>query len=808
PVILATELNPGPVITDPGQAASTDRSPVVLRVDFSGAVDPSLLVAGSTVQLTDANANPVLFATHYSPDTNQLELSLAAPLAPGTYTLSVQGFSALGQSGDYSASFTVTGIEGAAAADDTAATAHALGDITGGGLVSVNGFIGDDPYYSFFTDPSAPLTFSDNYAGADVDMYRFTVTGPGTYAFLAEVDAGRIGSPLDPGVSLFRLEADGLHLVAVNDNGNNGAVSNVDPLTGSVFTPLQNDAALYAGLTEGTYVLAVSSGYNTPDPVQGRQVGLDPSDPNYDPNNSVFDPNRSHSGQAGPGDCNGFTTGAYVLNLRVLPAGDAPRVVAVTPAEGSGPLAPPSQITVQFSKPVNVAQLAYQSYGLASVDRLDAVYVVGPNGRDYYPRLQSWDAATNTATFLLLDALPTGANELHLSGALGLTDYAGNPLAGNDPSGDYVVHFRVCDPLHPDPGTPLNLTDQEPNNNYLQAQQLGSLFSATDLQQGVTITRDLSANPQAAAQDAGTDCYQFTVSQARQYFFTLTGSGMPAGTAPLILDALGNPVLTTRTTVGSGVAVLAQLAAGQTYYVCVGGWAPAQAAGVQYQLRISIGNAPENPTPLSFGSAPLVSIRPVNSAPPPPVSLPVPPGSTSPTTPALFRGTGSVFLANAFLPGSSLLAGPVGGLPAVGGGGQTVTLASLPSLELAFGETGLMVLASTLLTSTGDDPAEHPLSGPISWGDEWPAEVRQALDLLFRMTDWLQVLPTDPDPAPGAGPADAAPEEEGPGEAAAWGADGTTADAGGPGHAEGGGWSWAAAAAAVALRAGPALRRR
>ena len=51
-------------------------------------------------------------------------------------------------------------------------------------------------------------------------MYHFRISGPGRYAFVAEVFAGRIGSPLDPGVSLYYLDPSDntLHFVAGNNN--------------------------------------------------------------------------------------------------------------------------------------------------------------------------------------------------------------------------------------------------------------------------------------------------------------------------------------------------------------------------------------------------------------------------------------------------------------------------------------------------------------------------------------------------------------------------------------------------------------
>src|SRR5205807_1046044 len=104
---------------------------------------------------------------------------------------------ALGQ--DVVFTFHVNGVEGntggGAGADDTVNTAHQLGDVTNAGLVQIAGTIGNDP-----TDP-VPFNRSD------VDLSRFTVSGDVHYAFGAEVFAGRIGSPLNAALTLFRLGA-------------------------------------------------------------------------------------------------------------------------------------------------------------------------------------------------------------------------------------------------------------------------------------------------------------------------------------------------------------------------------------------------------------------------------------------------------------------------------------------------------------------------------------------------------------------------------------------------------------------------
>ena len=101
---------------------------------------------------------------------------------------------------------------------------------------------------------------------------------------------------------------------------------------------------------------------------------------------------------------------------------------------------------MQFSEPINLQQLAYQAFEVTAQATLPQVFVEGADGTKYYPRFLSYDRATNQATFQMLDGLPNGSYALHLSGPGGLTDLGGNPIAGNDPSGDYVIPFTVQGP--------------------------------------------------------------------------------------------------------------------------------------------------------------------------------------------------------------------------------------------------------------------------------------------------------------------------------------------------------------------------
>src|SRR5262249_42600169 len=121
----------------------------------------------------------------------------------------------------------------------------------------------------------------------------------------------------------------------------------------------------------------------------------------------------------------------------------APRVVATFPAAGEVLTDSPTELTVQFDAPLNLAQLVSTEFERDQTSGVPAVFIRSAGGKVYYPRLVSLDTVTHRATFLMVDALPDGAYELHLSGAHGLTDLGGTPLGGNDPSGDYLVRFQV-----------------------------------------------------------------------------------------------------------------------------------------------------------------------------------------------------------------------------------------------------------------------------------------------------------------------------------------------------------------------------
>jgi methionine-rich copper-binding protein CopC len=603
--LQATDLTPPPTIlsSTPGDGEILDRSPLVIRIDYSTALDTNAIDLSATQLLfsptgdfSDPNAQPVALSSYnFSTTANELQLTPAAALRPGYYGV----FLADGSSAP-ALRFQVAGIEGGSLADDSPATAHALGDLTNAGLVQITGAIGDDPAY----DPSNADPLLANPA-ADVDLYHSQISGPGRYAFVADVFASRIGSRLDPGVSLYRWDPSDqqLHFIDGNDNTRNDS-----PSTNGML-PLYTDAVLFSGLTAGDYYVAVSGGGNTPELAFGTLPG----------SNGIFDPNVSHSGT------NGATVGNYVLNLAVRADNDPPQVVAVTPQEGTTLGAPPTQITIQFSESINLQALAYQAFQQTSQSTVSSVYVEGEDGTRYYPRLESYDDTTHEAHLLMLDGLANGSYRLHLSGPLGLADFAGNELVGDDISGDYVVSFTVAGPERGTAGNPLLWSDQEPNDDVTAPQDLGLLFPH-ELQAGVTVVRDFTANPPSAPADSA-DFFRFQVLQNRTYVFLLEGAGLPPGVVISIYDAAGNPVPATVRDTGDGIQ--AQLDPG-FYVVSVSGWTPGEAGGVAYQLHLVLGESGDNPPPLTVGPRPasattLVSALPLSPSPvPSPAEAPVP----------------------------------------------------------------------------------------------------------------------------------------------------------------------------------------
>jgi hypothetical protein len=783
--VTATVAGPGPgdgpaVLTaDPAAGAVLSSSPFEIRLDLSAALDPATILPGQNVQLTynpsgnfgDGSDQPVALSPYnpvnFSSAANELQISPQAPLAPGYYKVTLAGDSdtsagqpvlaapdagpALGTDSahpdgqDFSYVFQVGGIDGntgpGAASDDTPASAHNLGDVTSAGLVQASGAIGVDPYYNpASSDPS------NNNPADQVDLYHIQISGAGTHALLAEVFAGRINSPLDPGVSLYqRLPGDPtLHFVA----GNNNTYDPV-PTTNGQEMPFFSDAFLSVGLTAGDYYLAVASGSNTPSPLENLPPGT----------SGLFDPNVSHSGQLGS------TTGPYVLNLLVTEPTAAPHVVTTSPADGASLPQSPTALTVQFDRTVNIAQLAFQTFQQTSQDTVSAVYVEAMDGTKYFPRFQSYDPTSDQAAFLMLDRLPAGTYELHLSGAQGLADLAGNPLAGNSSGGDDVTTFTVLPGGLVPSGDPVAGYTVAAQADAARLQDLGTLFPH-ELQAGVTVTRDDSQDPDLAPADTS-ESYRFQVLQDETYTFNLSGANLKGGVALTLTDAQGqSPSLVP---LDNGQALFGDLAPG-TYTISVGDWSAAESAAVAYQLAITFTSTNENAPPLVSGPAPALQVM-LSSLPGPSTgAAPETPVTVSPAASSPAGGVGNLdpgsssstvaFVAPSFV---SAATGPLAATvpadaPASISGPSTLSDLAATSVAhgpssaspIAFTSAALLVLSVSPVGSLGGSaPASAPAAVPVAFALPSQPPTAPALgEALVSLLTTIQVLGLEPATSP------------------------------------------------------------
>jgi hypothetical protein len=327
--------------------------------------------------------------------------------------------------------------------------------------------------------------------------------------------------------------------------------------------------------------------------------------------------------------------------------------------------------------------------------------------------LQSFDNATGTATFLMLDALPNGSYALHLSGPLGLADFAGNTLAANDPSGDYVIPFSINGPARGSGGNPLVYTYQDGGlNNGVHVQDLGILFPL-ELQAKMTVLRmpALVGTSRLETMDA----YSFQVLQDQDYVFILNGpngASLPPGVQLVLLDGVGNVVPTSLQAGGNGL--LATLHPG-TYILFLEGLPPDPAGTLGYQLTLALGGSADQAPALTSGPAPARRVRLVGGTPAAPAAAPVnPPATPVPARPApALRGNGVV-------EGLAVLtSGPVGGVtaPLPEPGAPEQMLVRVSDNGVLAGLTQLLVLTTASGCAEGESSA----------GDHGLAEWRQPL---------------------------------------------------------------------------------
>lgn len=547
---------------------AVDASPLDVRIDFNGGLN-----FVPTVELTDAGGNPIsLRWTNFNAGLNELQFAPHQTLSVGDYTAVIKDANGTVRM-TLQVSVPDTGMP-ADLGDDTPDTSIDLGELELG-LVQVPGIIGDDPHYDF-----SGLTPAQRPAN-DVDLYHFQITSTTAVGLQVEIFAGRIGSSLDAGASLYYLDpvSGELEFVAGNNQSFNPS------LASNHTAPLFSDAILGAGLKAGDYYLAVSSGANTPSPNEHQVPGS---------TSGIFDPAQTHSGSIGS------TTGKYVLNLRLVELPEPPEITSVSIANQSTLSAAPTEFTIQFNQYVNLSDLAAGSYAQTGQTTVAGVSIQDSQGRLYYPHLLSFDTTTFTARFQMADRLPSGSYQLHIAGSQGVSNIAGVPLA-DAPSN--TIRFAVSTSAAGTAGNSTVWTHDPETDTNPAVQPLGVLFPQ-EVVSGVEIVR--TAGTGSNRNNDQSDDYSYEVLKTGRYTLTLSGQGLPAGVRFQILDQLGNVVDSATSDDGSRAIVF--LKAG-SYVLHVEGWPANSARALNYRIAIKSPFQHDDPPPLFSGPAAAVGLR-------------------------------------------------------------------------------------------------------------------------------------------------------------------------------------------------------
>ena len=578
------------------QLLEAEGSPLLLRLDLSAPLDADS--SPINVDLVDQHGNDFSSALadwNFNSHSLELQVAMQYALDPGCYSVIVTD-----ENGGLL-------FQGNVTVQTTFGNDHDLQDITHAGLVQRAGILGDDP--PFFDNPN--LNPAD-----DVQMYQFQISGPGPSTLVAEVFAGRMGSPLDAGVSVFQYDPLNNNPFTLIGGNNNSANPTLDTQGNQ---PLYTDPVLIVTLDPGDYYIYVSSGFNTPSPIECL---------------TGFDPNSPYDGTSGT------NTGPYVLNLQVHPlSSQPPRVVASSLENGAILGQPPTQFTIQFDEPVNLQELSNIAYLQSQEGQPLCLYIQSeePAGHYYFPRLENYDPVSNEATFLMLDRLPQGSYQLHLSGPGGIVGLSGLPLAGNDPSGDYVISFSVWTGFDGDPCQRFSTGD---NDCLAQAQDLGVLFPhelQSDRAEGgvsINLSYPSSSNPYPV------NCFRFQIIQAQSYSIYFTDAWSQNNTDLRLWDSSGTTLLGDSGQTG----ILSFFNLNPGTYILQVNWTgpPPASSSTVYQLRLAMlgddDNAPpppfDFPEPVmrtSFGDSPPLPPEPAPKIVTPSVSQGD--STASPTTP-------------------------------------------------------------------------------------------------------------------------------------------------------------------------------
>lgn len=373
----------------------------------------------------------------------------------------------------------------------------------------------------------------------EVDFYRIELPAGDHYALSLHALAQQFGSGLDPALSLFDSHGD---LLASNDDAlHPGALS---------------DSEIYAGLNGGTYYVAVSAGGN---------LSTEPGG---------FNPQVPGSGISSRG-----TTGPYLLEVSAVSDAIRPEVVQISVEPGAHITEPLTQISVQFSEPMNLLGL------------VTGAELVGPGNTTIGLSATQFDSDSIEVTYTLTSRPLPGDYSFILHGST-VTDRADNPISGDDALGGFVVHFSIDTPVP-------TWQDTESNDTPSTAQTLGPLYSA-ELRAGVAITGSVDHS-------GDQDFYRFQVIRSGFYTFRLRpGPGSDQTGLLMIRDSDGQLLGQGFHFPGVGGSTLIRYLKPGEYLIHVN--SPDQLASGAYRLTVLAANDAEVPLLDNGYVAPVISV--------------------------------------------------------------------------------------------------------------------------------------------------------------------------------------------------------
>jgi hypothetical protein len=389
------------VATRPASGAEVSEPVSSLAVEFDRPIDPFSLLSDVQLMMVndDGSLTPIVDENVYTlqdvdpDDPSLLVVALDATLAPGRYQIFL-----------WSGSM-IAAQDGAML--DAAALEGPISEFTvrapepGSASTIELGRVGPEPLRV-----EGRLDFTTS--ATDVALYRFELTPEHTrWRLGVEVEAQRLGSPLNAALTLFNSERRPL-------------------MTAEAGRPdAPADPYLFAGLTPGTYYVGVSGTGNLPTNPGGYDLARE-------------DPGQVVQQQEG---------GAFLLSLVADPAETPTSLVDFRLDRADPTSSEPTGFLVRFSGAIRTSG----QDGLAFDTLSTGLQLLDDRGQSWPIAATGYDEATATLKYIFRERLPQGNYTLRVASLGALSDLSGRPVVGHDGRAGDLARFAVTRRDRPDP---------------------------------------------------------------------------------------------------------------------------------------------------------------------------------------------------------------------------------------------------------------------------------------------------------------------------------------------------------------------